>query len=111
MVTLTQRAQDRLTSHAPAAAGMAWVIHIRWDRGDVEKVSDSTGEVTWKREPPRGWCVDLFGDALESLAMQPQLERPAPGIFVQPWLLPNPTFPSGEIDVEGDQLIFRAHAA
>jgi len=111
MVTLTQRAQDRLTRQAPAATGMAWVIHIRWDRGDVEKVSDPIGAVTWKRELPRGWCVDLFSDALETLAVQPQLEQPVPGVFVQSWLLPNPPFPSGEIDVEGGQLIFRAHAA
>jgi hypothetical protein len=111
MVTLSQRARDLLTCKAPLASGMAWVLQIRWDRGYVEKIADSSGDVTWKRDPPRGWCVDLFGDALESLAAQPHLEQPAPGIFVQPWPLPNPPFPSGEIDAEADQLIFRPHAA
>jgi hypothetical protein len=90
---------------------MAWVIQISWVRGDVEKVVDRNGEVSWKREAPRGWCADLFGDTLESLASQPQLERHAPLVFVQPWLLPDPPFPGGEIDIEAGELIFRPNAA
>jgi hypothetical protein len=111
MLTLTASARERLTDHQPEEEGMAWVIHIGWERGDVEKVARPDGEVSWKREPPRGWQVALFTDTIESLAAQPQLERHAPRIFVQPWLLPNPQFPGGEIDVEGGDLIFRPAAA
>ena len=111
MITLTERARDQLTRQHPATPGMAWLVQIRWDRGDVDKIAGPSGEVTWKRDPPRGWCVDLFGDTLESLVARPQLERPAPGVFVQPWVLPSPPFPGGEIDVEGGDLIFRPDAA
>ena len=95
MITLTERALDQLTRLHPAEDGTGWLIQIRWDRGDVEKVSEPNGEVTWKRESPQRWRADLFGESLDVLSSNPHLERPVSGVFVQPWLLPNPSFPGG----------------
>jgi hypothetical protein len=111
MITLTERALDQLTRQHPAEDGAGWLIQIRWDRGDVEKVSNPSGEVTWRRESPQRWRIDLFGESLDVLSSNPHLEQPAPRVFVQPWLLPNPPFPGGEIDVEANELVFRPPAA
>jgi hypothetical protein len=110
MVTLTTRALERLTDHSPGD-GMGWLLSISWDRGDVDKVVAPNGEVSWNRGEPRGWRVDLFGDTLELLTTRTELERRAPRVFVQPWLLPSPSFPGGEVDVDGSELVFRPNAA
>jgi hypothetical protein len=110
MITLTTSVQEKLADRSPGD-GMAWLINIHWDRGDVEKVVERDGLVTFKRQAVPHWRVDLFGDRLETLAAHPHLERHAPLIFVQPWLLPNPRFPGGEVDVEDGSLVFRASAA
>ena len=110
MITLTAGAQEKLANRLPGD-GMAWLINIHWDRGDVEKVVERDGEVAFKRQTAPQWRVDLFGDLLETLVARPHLERHAPAIFVQPWLLPNPKFPGGEIDFEEGSLVFRPSAA
>jgi hypothetical protein len=111
MITLTQRALDRLSRHDLASRGMAWLLSISWDRGDVEKVVSETGEVSWVRAPSKGWCVDMFADDASDLAGRSSLVQPSPGVFVQPWLLPDPPFPGGEIDDEDGRLVLRPPAA
>jgi hypothetical protein len=111
MITLSERAVDQLTRRHPAKVGTGWLIQILWDRGDVEKIATATGEVTWRRQSTQRWRADLFGESLDILSSNPYLERPVPGVFVQPWLLPNPPFPGGEVDVEANELVFRPAAA
>jgi hypothetical protein len=89
---------------------MAHLICIRWDQGEVDNHRGPNGETVWERTPPRGWSVDAFGDLTELLAQRTDVLRLGPRIFVQPWLLPTPAFPGGEIDVEEGDLVFRPHA-
>lgn len=111
MISITARALARLDTLPSAEGSEGRVLQIRWDRGDADNLRGPDGKNTWIHTPPRGWQVDVFGESLEVLSKRPELQRFGHCVFVQPWLLPNPPFPGGVIDIEDDTVVFKANPA
>src|SRR5262249_7077668 len=109
MITISERALARLDTMASGNGLDGILLAIRWDRGDADNVRGPDGSTTWMRTPPRGWQVDVFGDSQEVLSKWPAVKRSGRGLFVQPWLLPNPPFLGGVIDLENDNIVFKAN--
>jgi hypothetical protein len=111
MITISDRALARLDTMVSGNGLDGILLAIRWDRGDADNVRAHDGNTTWIRTPPRGWQIDVFGDSLEVLSKWPELQGFGPRVFVQPWLLPNPPFPGGVIDLEEENIVFKANPA
>jgi hypothetical protein len=109
MITITDRALTRLDTMASGNGLDGILLAIRWDRGDADNVRGPDGKTTWIRTPSRGWQVDVFGDSVAVLSKWPELQRFGSRVFAQPWLLPNPPFPGGLIDLEDDNIVFKAN--
>jgi len=109
MITFTKEVLDCL-SKLTLDEGMAWLVSIRWDRGEVDNFRGANGETVWERTPSRGWQVHLYGDYLRKLLEGSHLERHGPLVFVQQPLLDSTSFPGGIIDVADGELVFTANA-
>jgi hypothetical protein len=111
MISITAEALARLDTLSSAEGSEGILLAIRWDRGDADNLRGPDGKSTWIHTPPRGWQVDVFGDSVEVLSKRPELQRFGRRVFVQPWLLTNPPFPGGVIDLEDDNIVFKASPA
>lgn len=111
MINITAAALARLDTLLGDEGGDGLVLQIQWDRGDADNLRGPDGKTTWIHTPPRGWQVDVFGESRELLSKRPELQRLGHRVFVQPWLLPNPPFPGGVIDIEDDDIVFKANPA
>jgi hypothetical protein len=108
MITITDRATQHLYDQRHPNHPMAWVLVIRWDRGDVDNHRNADGSAKWVRTPSRGWTLDTCNHPKEKLEETAQLL--AQGIYAEVIGLFGPTFPGGVIDLESNELTFRANA-
>jgi hypothetical protein len=108
MISITERAKQYLNDH-PRADGTVHMLHVHWDRGISDnRRAASGGENEWSHTGPRGWCLEVFGHRLEKGV--DDLELVAPGVYAEAISIGGPQFPGGVVDVEGDKLVFKAHA-
>ena len=108
MIDVSASAKDFIAARVAEEPDRRWYLVIEWRLGEMENSRAADGSSIWRRQPDKGWCVEIVGYGPE---LDRQLGEPLlPGVRVVVAPSKEHPFQGGTITFEDGWLKVEPHA-